>query len=322
MTADYKDYYAILGVKKDASAEEIKQAYRRLAKLHHPDLHPESGKSAAAEKFKEINEAYEVLSHPEKKSKYDQIGPGWNEPREHGPSPRRPARAAESPFSGFSDFFENLYGGTGGPDESEGPSRPRGGQDVEAELPLSLEDAVRGGEKKFTLNVPALCPSCGGAGRKGRGFCPACGGVGEVTRPKTITARLPQAVANGTKLRLRGQGGPAPGGGEPGDLFLRIRLLPHPDFKVAGADLETTVTVMPWVAALGGEVSVPALEGAIRVKLAPGTHAGRTLRVAGKGLGREGGGRGDLLAAVRIDIPDRVDARMEKLYRELKEAGS
>ncbi len=320
MAMEFKDYYAALGVSKTASAEEVKKAYRRLAREHHPDLHPEKDKVKAAEKFKAVNEAYEVLSDPEKRAKYDQLGPDWNAGPEQAP-PRRQSRAAPDfdaeagGFEGFSDFFEGLYGNAG----RASARGPRRGQDVEAEMPLSLEDAVRGGEKTLTLMVPALCPSCGGSGRRGRGFCADCGGVGELSREKTITARLPQAVRDGMKLRLRGQGASSPGG-EPGDLFLRIRLLAHPSFKVAGSDLETIATVMPWTAALGGEAAVPSLEGPVRIKIPPGTRSGRVFRVAGKGLGKDGGGRGDLLAAVRIDLPEKMDARMEKLYRELGEA--
>jgi len=327
MAGEFKDYYAILGVSKSASPEELKKAYRRLAREHHPDLHAEKNKAAASEKFKEINEAYEVLSDPAKKAKYDELGPGWDQERPAGPPPRRQAPpdfgAGAQDFSGFSDFFENLYGegaarGFGGAE----PRGPRRGQDVEAEMSISLEDAVRGGEKKLSLMVPAICPACAGTGRRGRGFCPACGGVGETRVEKTITARLPQAVRDGMRLRLRGQGGAAAGGGEAGDLYLRIRLLPHPAFKVLGSDLETTVTVMPWTAALGGEASVATLDGPIRIKIPAGTHAGRAFRVAGKGLGKDGGGRGDLNAAVRIDIPDRLDPKLEKAFAEMKEAGA
>jgi curved DNA-binding protein len=327
MADGFKDYYAVLGVKKESSPEEVKQAYRRLAKTHHPDLQPEKDKAAASEKFKEINEAYEVLSSPEKKAKYDQYGSDFERAARDAEAPERPSRPRSSGareenggFSGFSDFFENLYGGGDAAPFGGERAGPRRGQDVEAEMPLSLEDAVRGGEKTLTLDVPALCPGCGGTGRRGRAFCRDCGGVGELSRPKTIVARLPAAARDGMRLRLRGQGAAAPGGGEPGDLYLRIRFLPHPSYKISGPDLETIVTVMPWVAALGGEASVPALEGPIRIKIPPGTHAGKILRVAGKGLGREGGGRGDLHAAVRIDIPDRADARLEKLYRDMREA--
>ncbi|MFI5349027.1 MAG: DnaJ C-terminal domain-containing protein [Elusimicrobiota bacterium] len=325
MANEYKDYYATLGVAKSASPDEVKKAYRRLAREHHPDLHPEKNKASASEKFKGINEAYEVLSDPAKRAKYDQLGPGWDQEQPAGPPPRR-QRAPDfggdaGAFSGFSDFFEGLYGqdasrgfGAGG-----APRGPRRGQDVEADISISLEDAVRGGEKRLTLNVPALCPSCGGSGRKGRSFCPTCGGVGETQVEKTITARLPQAVRDGMKLRLRGQGGAA-AGGEAGDLFLRIHLLPHPSFKVLGSDLETTVTVMPWIAALGGEASVATLDGPIRIKIPAGTHAGRAFRVAGKGLGKDGGTRGDLHAAVRIDIPEKLGPKLEKLFTEMRES--
>ncbi|HXT01891.1 MAG TPA: J domain-containing protein [Elusimicrobiota bacterium] len=328
MAGEFKDYYAILGVSKSASPEELKKAYRRLAREHHPDLHAEKNKASASEKFKEINEAYEVLSDPAKKAKYDELGPGWDQERPAGPPPRRQAPpdfgGGGADFSGFSDFFENLYGegaARGFARGAGGAGRPRRGQDVEAEMSISLEDAVRGGEKKLSLLVPSLCPACGGTGRQGRGFCPTCGGVGETRVERTISARLPPAVRDGMRLRLRGQGG-APAGGEPGDLYLRIRLLPHPAFKVLGSDLETTVTVMPWVAALGGEASVTTLDGPIRIKIPAGTHAGRAFRVAGKGLGKDGGGRGDLNAAVRIDIPETLDPRLEKVFAELKEKGS
>ena len=324
-----QDYYAVLDVKKTASPEEIKQAYRRLAKVHHPDLQPESQKASAAEKFKELNEAYEVLSHPEKRAAYDRYGPD-GAPGASAPEPPPRARSArpgagdeEPDFSGFSDFFQNLYGAQDSGASARRPRPgPRRGQDVEAELPLTLEDAVRGGEKSLTLDVPALCPSCSGSGRRGAGFCPVCAGVGEIARPRTITARLPAAVREGARLRLRGKGAAASGGGDPGDLYLRIRFLPHPRFKVSGADLETDVTVMPWIAALGGEASLQTLEGPLRVKIPAGTHAGRVLRVAAKGLPADGGRRGDLLAAVRIDIPDRADARLERLFQEMKEAAS
>jgi DnaJ-class molecular chaperone len=335
MANEYKDYYATLGVSKTASPEEVKKAYRRLAREHHPDLHPEKNKVKAGEKFKEINEAYEVLSDPAKRTQYDQVGPEWAQAGARAqPDGRRAAPREEAPdfgggardFSGFSDFFEGMFnqaqaGGRGAGRGAGAARGPRKGQDVEAEISITLEDAVRGGEKRLTLKVPSICPACGGTGRRGNGFCPTCGGVGETEVEKTITARLPQAIRDGMKLRLRGQGATSPGG-EPGDLFLRIRLLPHPDFKILGSDLETAVTVMPWVAALGGEAEVTTLDGPIRIKIPAGTRAGRAFRVAGKGLGKDGGGRGDLHAAVRIDIPEKPSPRLHKLFEEMKEAGS
>ncbi len=323
MPIEFKDYYAILGVKKDASPDEIKKSYRRLARVHHPDLQPEKQKAQAGEKFKEINEAYEVLSDPGKKSKYDRIGPGWDAAQ--APPPRREARQASpdaESFAGFSDFFESLFGERGSRSQSGRPFRagPRQGQDIEAELPLSLEDAFRGGEKKLTIEAPALCPACGGSSRQGRGFCPDCGGVGEVSQNRSITTHLPAHARDGMRLRLRGQGAPAPGGGRSGDLLVRVRLLPHPLFKVSGVDLETTVTVAPWDAALGGEVAVPSLGGTIRIKIPAGTRTGRRLRIAGKGLRKEDGSRGDLYVVARLDIPESTDGRMAKLYEQMREA--
>ena len=332
MAIEFKDYYAVLGVKKGASADEIKQAYRRLAKQHHPDLHLEQDKARAAVRFKEINEAYEVLSDPAKRVKYDQIGPGWDAQQEPGVPPgagqgRYGSRQGEQgdSFSGFSDFFETLFGEAGarGFGRSEAfQGGPRKGQDVEAELPLSLEDALQGGDKKISILAPSLCPVCRGSGRQGNRICPACAGVGEARQARSITVHLPKHIRDGMRVRLRGQGGPASRSASPGDLFLTIRLLPHPAYRVIGSDLEAMVTVMPWEAALGGEIAVPALEGPIRVRIPAGTHSGRRLRIAGKGLGKEGGARGDLYAVVRIDIPGRIDERMERLYRELREAGS
>lgn len=329
---NYRDYYAMLGVKKDASADEIKKAYRRLAKLHHPDLHPEKDKARAGQKFKEINEAYEVLSDPQKKAKYEQLGPDWESKQPPTPPPAegapryafRPGERGDS-FAGFSDFFGSVFGESGGQGFARGEafqSGSRKGQDIEAEMGLSLEDSIQGGEKRITIAAPVLCTVCRGSGRQGNGFCHACAGVGETKQERSITASLPKHSRDGMRLRLRGQGGRGSRGAEAGDLFLRIRLLPHPTYRVTGSDLETTVTTMPWEASLGGEITVPTLEGPIRIRIPAGTHSGRRLRLAGKGLGKEGGSRGDLHAVVRIDIQDRTNDRIEKLYQELREASS
>ncbi|HVA67041.1 MAG TPA: J domain-containing protein [Elusimicrobiota bacterium] len=320
---EYKDYYSILGVKKGASAEDIKRAYRRLAKEHHPDLQGEAHKAKAGEKFKEINEAYEVLSDPEKRAKYDAVGPEWaNAARHEAPRPRSGGRAEQ--FSGFSDFFEELFGGAGrrGFGVSDAyATEPETGRDIEAELPLSLEDAFAGGDKKISMAVPALCPACGGSGRAGRSFCRTCGGVGETQRQKSITVHLPKYVGDGVKLRLRGQGSPGAGAREAGDLFLRVKLLAHPRFKVSGSDVETTITLAPSTAALGGEAELSTLESSLRIRIPAGTHAGRTFRVPGKGLSKGGGARGDLYAVARIDIAERLSDQARKLYEQLREAG-
>lgn len=322
MPPGFKDYYAALGVKKDASPEDVKLAYRRLAKQHHPDLNPEKDKLRAEGRFKEVNEAYEVLSDADKRATYDRMGSDQDARAEQAPQAGRGAPRPEESAEGFSDFFESLFGhAPGRPPSAEAAQRPaHQGADIEADLPLSLEDSLAGGQKRISIVVPRLCPACRGSGRQGGRFCPACAGLGETRREKPITAQLPKLVRDGSLLRLRGQGSPSAHGGEPGDLLLRVRLLPHPSFTVSDGDLETAVTVMPWDAALGAEVSVPSLEGTLRVRVPPGTHAGRRLRVVGKGLGKEGGARGDLHAVVRIDIPDRADAATERLYRELREA--
>ncbi len=318
---EYKDYYAVLGVKRDVSAEEIKRAYRRLAREHHPDLHPEAGKAKAAEKFREINEAYQVLSDAEKRAKYDRVGPEW----EGGAQAPRERAAEPQGFAGFSDFFEELFGESGrrGFGVSDAyAAGPAMGEDIEAELPLSLEDAFAGGEKRLSIDVPRICPACGGSGRAGKGFCRACAGVGESRGQRSVTVRLPKYVAEGTKLRLRGQGSSGAGGREPGDLFLRVRLHPHPAFKVSGSDLETALDVPPSVAALGGEAVVSALDGPIRIRIPAATRAGRPFRIPGKGLSKGGAARGDLYAVLRIDIPERLSARARALYEQLREAGS
>ena len=296
MPAGYKDYYAILGVKKDAGADEIKQAYRKLARQHHPDLHLEKDKAAQAEKFKEINEAYEVLSDPAKKATYDQVGEA-PPPPPGGGGPGRRRTVSPEEFAGFSDFFGDLFG------RGEAGRAQAAPQELDAELPLSLEDAYKGGERRFSIPVPEVCPSCGGSGRKGRSFCPVCGGVGERQTTKQVTVRLPRHVREGTRLRVPGH-----------HLILTVRLLPHPRFRADGADLETTVSVPPWTAAVGGETSVPTLDGAVRVRVPPGTHSGRRLRIAGKGLG------GDLYADIRIDLPERMSPAVERLFKEMKEA--
>ncbi len=327
---EYKDYYAILGVKKGASADDIKRAYRRLAKEHHPDLHGEAHKAKAGEKFKEINEAYEVLSDPDKRAKYDQLGPDWEESLRRQAPKGGEREGAERfggqarDFSGFSDFFEEIFGGMGrrGFGVSDAyATEPETGRDIEAELPLSLEQAFAGGERRISIAVPSVCPGCRGSGRAGQGFCRVCGGVGEAQKEKSITVKLPRYVGEGAKLRLRGQGSAGARAHEAGDLFLRVRLLPHARYKVSGSDLETVLSVAPSLAALGGEVSLETLEGPLRMRIPAGTHAGRAFRVPGKGLAKGSNARGDLYAVLRIDIPERLDERARRLYEQLREAG-
>lgn len=303
MAVSYKDYYKLLGVERTAKAEDISRAYKKLARQYHPDLNP--GNKQAEEKFKEVNEAYEVLKDPEKRRLYDQLGPNW----QHGQQFQGAPGFENMHFdfggqgfdsSGFSDFFETLFGGAAGrggrgsqfgPDPFGGFSaRGRRGRDVEAELSLSLEDISRGGKHSVSL------------------------------QGKTLEVNVPPGIREGAKLRLAGQGGPVPGG-TPGDLFLRIRYLPHPTFRVDGENLQCDVPLTPWEAALGAKVAVPTLEGAVELTVPPGSSSGRKFRLRGKGLG-SGTGRGDLLARVMIRVPAELGTEEREAWEKLAQVSS
>ncbi|MFN4072705.1 MAG: DnaJ C-terminal domain-containing protein [Thermus sp.] len=271
-----KDYYAILGVPRNATQEEIKRAYKRLARQYHPDVNksPE-----AEERFKEINEAYAVLSDPEKRRIYDTYGTA---------TPPPPPPPGGYDFSGFevedfSDFFQELFGG--GLFGGMGRRRPRKGRDLRAELPLTLEEAFRGGEKVVEVG-----------GRR-------------------VSVRIPPGVQEGSLIRLAGLGGP---GEPPGDLLLSVRLLPHPVFRLEGQDLHATLDVPAPIAVVGGKVRAPTLEGPVEVTIPPKTQAGRRLRLKGKGFPGPHG-RGDLYLEVRVVIPEDLTPEEEGLWRKLKE---
>ncbi|WP_337843877.1 DnaJ C-terminal domain-containing protein [Thermus sp.] len=272
-----KDYYAILGVPRNATQEEIKRAYKRLARQYHPDVNksPE-----AEEKFKEINEAYAVLSDPEKRKIYDTYG------TTQAPPPPPPGGYDFSGFDveDFSDFFQELFGGGlfGGFGRRRGPRR---GRDLRAELPLALEEAFRGGERVLEVG-----------GRR-------------------VSVSIPPGVQDGALLRVPGMGGP---GEPPGDLLLTVRLLPHPRFRLEGQDLYATLDVPAPIAVVGGKVRAETLEGPVEVTIPPRTQAGRKLRLRGKGWPGPGG-RGDLYLEVRITIPERLTPEEEALWRKLAE---
>lgn len=307
MAVSYKDYYKLLGVERGTKTEEISKAYKKLARKYHPDLNP--GDKQAEEKFKEINEAYEVLKDPEKRKLYDQLGPNWQHGQQFQGEPgyenvHFTFNGKSFDGSGFSDFFETLFGGAAagggrgahfGPDPFGGfSSRPRRGRDVEAELPLSLEEASSGGRRTVTLQMPQ--------------------------GPKTLEVNVPAGIREGAKLRLAGQGDPAPGG-TPGDLFLRVRYLPHPQFKVEGENLHCDVALAPWEAVLGAKVAVPTLEGQVELNIPAGSSSGRKFRLRGKGLG-SGVNRGDLLARVMIKVPAQLSAEERELWQKLADVSS
>lgn len=301
MAVSYQDYYKQLGVSRDAKPEEISKAFKKLARKHHPDLNP--GDKKAEEKFKEINEAYEVLKDPEKRKLYDQFGSDWKQ----GEAFSRGSQGYDSSgfnFNGqgmggtdFSDFFESIFGGGRGRSGGFGEDvfggfsqRPRRGRDVEAELPLTLQEVMKGGKRTVTLQMP--------------------------TGPKTLEISVPAGVKDGAKLRLSGQGDPSSSGGQPGDLFLRIKYLPNAIFKVEGDSLHTEVNISPWEAVLGSKVAVPTLEGEVELKIPAGTSSGRKFRLRGKGMGNPSS-RGDLLVKIMITVPATLTGEEKELWEKL-----
>lgn len=304
----YKDYYAALGVARDATPEAIKAAYRKLAQKYHPDVTKDP---AGEEKFKEVAEAYQALKDPEKRAAYDRLGSGFRPGQDFRPPPdweqqfRREGNSGEQGFSfddlDLSDLFANIQG-AGHRGTRSRADMPIAGEDFEVVVHLSLEDAHRGRQVELNLNLPQV---------------DAEGRLRHV--PKTLKARIPKGATDGQRLRLRGQGGKGLRGGRDGDLYLDIVLDAHPLFRPTGHDLYLDLPLAPWEAALGATVEVPTLGGAVSLKVPPGTPAGRKLRFPGKGLAKPGGGEGDLYALVQIVIPEKPSERERELFRELAE---
>jgi DnaJ-class molecular chaperone len=337
MAGKTKDYYEVLGVKRGASDDEIKKAYRKLARKFHPDLNP--GDKAAEEQFKQLQEAYDVLSEAENRKLYDQYGDNWRAVKAGAGVPppgwesagRTTAGAGGPPPGGFdfSDFdfsgfqgaggfdFGDLFGRAGRSAGARGRRSSRG-QDVEAELELSLEEAHRGGRRTLQMQVAEVCPTCNGAGVKDNKPCPTCGGAGQVLKPKTIEVNIPAGVREGSTIRLAGQGGAGLNGTQPGDLYLHIRLRPHPVFTVRGDDLEVELPVAPWEAALGAKVEAPTIDGKVELKVPPGAQSGQRLRLRGQGLNKRKGGRGDEYARLKVVLPKEIGDEERRLFEELK----
>jgi DnaJ-class molecular chaperone len=324
MPVQFKDYYSILGLDRKASEAEIRKAYRRLARKYHPDLNP--GDKKAEERFKDIAEANDVLSDPEKRRKYDTLGPNWQHGADFTPPPgwdlhfdfggARTRRGGG--LGGFSEFFESLFGGLGGAggagfDFEELAAEARAPRlEEDAEIRLSLEDVYRGGTKEIEIERGEPCPRCGGRG----GRCSTCSGTGVVRRRTSLKVSIPAGIHDGARIRLPGRG--ASGArGERRDLYLKVRYAPHPRFRADGADLHTELRVAPWEAVLGGTVSVATLDGPVDVKLPMGSSTGRQIRLRGKGLPQPGG-RGDLYAVVQVVVPAQPSERERELVREWK----
>ncbi len=329
---EYKDYYKILGVARGASADDIKKAFRKLARKYHPDVNP--GDKKAEAKFKEINEAYEVLSDSEKRNKYDTLGPNWQE--QFGPSGFSGARRTYNYGAGgrgqqfdfdannFSDFFETLFGrssgfgstGGGRANGSRNDMRRRAGDDIEQPVEVTLQEAYAGGARTFNIQSTEVCPTCQGTGEVGNKTCPTCNGQGMVPRNKRIQVKIPAGVDNGSKIRVAGEGQPGIGGGPRGDLFLVISVKPDPMFERKGDDLYVDVDVELVKAMLGGEVPVPALDGRKLMLTIPAeTQNNRTFRLAGKGMPRlRGEGNGNLYARLKVVLPTRLSQEERGLF--------
>jgi curved DNA-binding protein len=338
MAVGTKDYYEVLGIGRGATEEQVKAAYRKLARKFHPDLNP--GDKAAEDRFKELQEAYDVLSDAEKRGLYDQYGENWRAVGQGGQAPPpgwEGFRAGGGPqgggfdfggfdFGGFQrgaggmdDIFEELFSRAGGGRRRAGARRSRRGRDVEAELELSLEEAHRGGRRTLHMQAVEICPACQGTGViNNTQACQTCGGRGQVTRPRTIDVNIPAGVRDGSTIRLAGQGGAGADGAAAGDLYLHLRLRPHPTFKVHGDDLEVELPLTPWEAVLGTKVEVPTVEGQVEMSVPAGAQNGQRLRLRGQGLSRRKGGRGDQYVGLKVVVPRHTSAEERRLFEELR----
>ncbi|RJQ14165.1 MAG: molecular chaperone DnaJ [Nitrospiraceae bacterium] len=347
MAAATQDYYETLGVPRDASVEEIKKTYRRLARKYHPDLNP--GDKNSEKKFKEINEAYEVLSDAKKRAEYDQYGktgfeagPGFEGSRAHG---------FDFGFGGTEDIFSNIFSGFRHEDI------PLKGADLSASLDITLEEAYRGVTKTISLTKEASCKTCGGSGaeafqtcsqckgagavKQSRGIfrlsqpCPACNGSGKIiTRvckacrgngttvsTEGIKVKIPPGADTGSRIKLKGMGGAGVKGAPAGDLYIELTVRPHPLFKRDGDDIYIEIPVTVVEAVLGGKIKVPTLDGTVAMTLPPGTDSGKKFRLKGKGIpDRKTGIKGDEFAVIKIVVPKTVNAGMKEALQELEKA--
>ena len=327
-----KDFYNVLGLNKTATDKEIKAAFRKLARKYHPDVNP--GNKSAEEKFKEINQAYEVLSDPNKRQKYDQYGEQWqyanNFAGAGGAKSGQPppgfdfsgfnfgGKGQTSNFSGegFSDIFDQILNRRRG-----GRGRREGGQDIEQPVEISLEEAASGTSRLLNLQGQEPCPTCGGTGRLQKAVCSTCQGSGGIVRTKQLEVKIPAGVRTGSRVRMAKQGGAGMGSGPPGDLFMIITIRPHSQFERQGDDLLTAISVPLVTAMLGGEVTVPTLKGLLELKIPPETQNGRVFKLTGQGMPYLGkAGRGDLKAKVNVVLPTQLSPDERALFERLREA--
>jgi len=333
MATPPRDFYQVLGLPRTASPDDIKKAYRRLARQYHPDLHAGAKKAEMEKKFKELNEAQEVLTDPEKRKKYDQYGADWEQAQAFEKS-RQQAGAQgfggpwgsdggySRPGSGgagseqFSDFFESLFGNRsrGGAGRS-GAGMP--GEDIETDVQLGLREVLTGVTRRVNLREPRTCSTCQGSGTVRSRSCITCQGAGMTTESKTIEVRIPAGVQDGTRVRVAGKGQPGTHGGKRGDLYLHVVIPSDPVFRRQGSDLHVSLPVYPWEAMLGAEVTAPTLAEPVKVKVPPGSKADGKLRLKGKGLPSATGGPGDLFLTLQIVIPSGLSEDERVLYEQL-----
>ncbi len=347
-----RDYYEVLGVNRDASDDEIKKAYRRLAMKFHPDRNPDNPK--AEDQFKEAKEAYEILSDAKKRSAYDQFGHAGVDQGAGGAG----FGAGAQGFGGFADAFSDIFGDIFGGGQRGGRSNVYRGADLRYNLEVSLDEAARGTETRIRIptmaeceschgsgarkgSEPKICPTCGGHGqvRMQQGFfsiqqtcpkchgtgrfvadpCPTCHGAGRVKQHKTLSVKIPAGIDEGDRIRLSGEGEPGVNGGPPGDLYVQIHLKPHPVFQRDHDDLHCEMPISFSAAALGGEIEIPTLDGAAKLKIPAETQSGRVFRLRGKGIkGVRSAAHGDLLCHVVVETPVNLTERQRDLLREFE----
>ncbi|RMH35517.1 MAG: J domain-containing protein [Nitrospirae bacterium] len=300
MAEHKRDYYEVLGVSKSATPEEIKKAYRRLARQYHPDLHPGAKKAEMEKKFKELTEAYEVLGDEEKRKKYDKYGFRWQEAEAYEQAREaagagRPAGEwnvfTEGDIGDFSDLFESLFGR-----RREGPSFSgfaMPGADLEATVQVTLQEVCTGTTRRLEI-------------------------VDATGRPQPLEVRIPKGVQDGERLRVKGKGAPGVRGGPPGDLYLHVHIVPHPVFQRKGSDIWLTLPIWPWEAVLGAEVQVPTLTGPVKLKIPPGSQSKQQLRLKGKGLPTRTGSVGDQFAVLDIVVPSSISTEEKSVYEQLR----
>ncbi|MCL2706616.1 MAG: J domain-containing protein [Dehalococcoidia bacterium] len=323
-----KDYYGILGISRGASDKDIKDAFRKLARKYHPDVNP--GNKTAEDKFKEINQAYEVLSDSQKRKKYDQFGEHWEHADQFKQSGRDGASGANFDFSqfnfsggqgssqftnaaGMDNLFENLFGGM-----HNRRAQPRRGQDIEHQVEITLEEALSGASRLLNLQTEDPCNTCNGTGRVQKNTCTVCRGSGVIPRVRQLEVKIPAGVRVGSRIRIAGQGAPGQGGSA-GNLYLLINIRTHAGFERHDDDLLTDVPLPLTVAVLGGKIEVPTLNGKLELKIPPETQNGRIFRLSGQGmphLGKES--RGDLLAKMTVVLPLNLNSEEKELFSRLR----